>query len=135
LCPTIHLIFYWLIPENAERGALGIIGEHGKDTKRCFERFLEKKGWNHWSGRARAFPFIENDPCEKRVGSQSDVYACVAAALFTGSISINGNARALPLQWFHSLFSQENVRSSVSYLAMFSNNPSAPRSAFSGISQ
>ncbi len=35
--------FYWLIPESAERGALGVIGEHGRDTKRCFERFLEKK--------------------------------------------------------------------------------------------
>lgn len=35
--------FYWLIPESAERGALGVIGEHGRDTKQCFERFLEKK--------------------------------------------------------------------------------------------
>src|SRR3989475_1924913 len=26
--------FYWLIPESAERGALGLIGEHGSDTKR-----------------------------------------------------------------------------------------------------
>jgi len=28
-------------PRNAERWAL--FGEHGGDTKRCFERFLEKK--------------------------------------------------------------------------------------------
>ena len=35
--------FYWLIPESPERGALGVIGEHGRDTKRCFENFLEKK--------------------------------------------------------------------------------------------
>jgi digeranylgeranylglycerophospholipid reductase len=35
--------FYWLIPESAERGALGVIGEHGRETKRCFEKFLEKK--------------------------------------------------------------------------------------------
>src|SRR5213594_1327539 len=35
--------FYWLIPESAERGAVGVIGEHGSDTKRCFESFLEKK--------------------------------------------------------------------------------------------
>jgi len=35
--------FYWLIPESAERGALGVIGEHGGDTKRRFERFLEKR--------------------------------------------------------------------------------------------
>src|SRR6266853_3084971 len=35
--------FYWLIPESPERAALGVIGEHGTNTKRCFERFLEKK--------------------------------------------------------------------------------------------
>ncbi|MGH9741434.1 MAG: NAD(P)/FAD-dependent oxidoreductase, partial [Candidatus Acidiferrum sp.] len=35
--------FYWLIPESAERGALGIIGVDGSDTKRCLTRFLEKK--------------------------------------------------------------------------------------------
>jgi digeranylgeranylglycerophospholipid reductase len=44
--------FYWLIPESAERGALGIIGEQGRDTKRCFDRFLEKKGFEplEWQG-------------------------------------------------------------------------------------
>ncbi|HKW35792.1 MAG TPA: NAD(P)/FAD-dependent oxidoreductase [Candidatus Acidoferrum sp.] len=35
--------FYWLIPESPDRAALGVIGEHGRDTKRCFENFLEKK--------------------------------------------------------------------------------------------
>src|SRR6202042_1993044 len=35
--------FYWLIPESPTRGALGIIGETGGETKRCLERFLEKK--------------------------------------------------------------------------------------------
>jgi digeranylgeranylglycerophospholipid reductase len=44
--------FYWLIPESADRGALGIIGEHGRDTKQCFDRFLEKKGFEplEWQG-------------------------------------------------------------------------------------
>jgi flavin-dependent dehydrogenase len=35
--------FYWLIPESPDRAALGVIGEHGRDTKRRFEKFLEKK--------------------------------------------------------------------------------------------
>jgi flavin-dependent dehydrogenase len=35
--------FYWLIPESPTRGALGIIGESGADTRRCLERFLEKR--------------------------------------------------------------------------------------------
>jgi digeranylgeranylglycerophospholipid reductase len=44
--------FYWLIPESKERGALGVIGERGRDTKRHFDRFLEKKGFEplEWQG-------------------------------------------------------------------------------------
>lgn len=35
--------FYWLIPESSTRGALGVIGESGPETKRCLEQFLEKR--------------------------------------------------------------------------------------------
>jgi len=45
--------FYWLIPESADRGALGIIGEgSGEQTKRRIELFLEKKGLTplEWQG-------------------------------------------------------------------------------------
>lgn len=35
--------FYWLIPESPTRGALGLIGENGIDTRRHLERFLEKR--------------------------------------------------------------------------------------------
>jgi digeranylgeranylglycerophospholipid reductase len=44
--------FYWLIPESSERAALGVIGEQGRDTKRHFDRFLEKKGFEpvEWQG-------------------------------------------------------------------------------------
>src|SRR6185437_8181629 len=37
--------FYWLIPESSERGALGVIGENGAETRRHFESFLEKRGF------------------------------------------------------------------------------------------
>ncbi len=72
--------FYWLIPENAERGALGIIGEHGRDTKKCFERFLEKKGMEpiEWQG-ARIPVYRRWIPVRRRVG-QSDVYVVGDAA-------------------------------------------------------
>ncbi|HMI50189.1 MAG TPA: NAD(P)/FAD-dependent oxidoreductase [Candidatus Saccharimonadales bacterium] len=72
--------FYWLIPESAERGALGIIGEHGKDTKRCFERFLEKKGMEplEWQG-ARIPVYRRWVPVKKRVG-RSAVYVVGDAA-------------------------------------------------------
>ncbi|HXQ26271.1 MAG TPA: NAD(P)/FAD-dependent oxidoreductase [Candidatus Acidoferrales bacterium] len=35
--------FYWLIPESATRGALGVIGESGAETRHHLERFLEKR--------------------------------------------------------------------------------------------
>lgn len=35
--------FYWLVPESPTRGALGIIGETGAQTKLHLERFLEKR--------------------------------------------------------------------------------------------
>jgi len=35
--------FYWLIPESPTRGALGLIGEAGPDTRRHLENFLERR--------------------------------------------------------------------------------------------
>jgi len=35
--------FYWLIPESPTRGALGLIGETGPETRRHLERFIEKR--------------------------------------------------------------------------------------------
>ena len=62
--------FYWLIPESAERGALGVIGEHGRDTKRCFERFLEKKQLEplEWQG-ARIPVYRGWVPVRRQIGN------------------------------------------------------------------
>ncbi|MGH9563647.1 MAG: FAD-dependent monooxygenase, partial [Terracidiphilus sp.] len=38
--------FYWLIPESRERGALGVIGETGSETRRRLEQFMEKRGFD-----------------------------------------------------------------------------------------
>jgi flavin-dependent dehydrogenase len=35
--------FYWLIPESPTRGALGVIGESGPETRKRLEQFLEKR--------------------------------------------------------------------------------------------
>jgi digeranylgeranylglycerophospholipid reductase len=35
--------FYWLIPESPTRGALGLIGEAGPETRKHLEKFLEKR--------------------------------------------------------------------------------------------
>lgn len=63
--------FYWLIPENETRGALGIIGEgSGQETKQRIERFLEKKDMEplEWQG-ARIPVYRKWIPVERRVGN------------------------------------------------------------------
>jgi flavin-dependent dehydrogenase len=72
--------FYWLIPESSERGALGIIGEDGRDTKRCLARFLEKKQLEplEWQG-ARIPVYRKWVPVQRRVGN-GDVYLVGDAA-------------------------------------------------------
>jgi flavin-dependent dehydrogenase len=72
--------FYWLIPESPERGAIGVIGEHGRDTKRCLDRFLEKKGFEplEWQG-ARIPVYKRWVPVQRTVGN-SEVYLVGDAA-------------------------------------------------------
>lgn len=63
--------FYWLIPENESRGALGIIGEgSGQETKRRIEQFLSKKNIEpmEWQG-ARIPVYRKWIPVERRVGN------------------------------------------------------------------
>jgi digeranylgeranylglycerophospholipid reductase len=72
--------FYWLVPESAERGALGIIGEDGRDTKRCIERFLEKKKMEplEWQG-ARIPVYRRWVPVQRSIG-KGEVYLVGDAA-------------------------------------------------------
>jgi digeranylgeranylglycerophospholipid reductase len=72
--------FYWLIPESAERGALGVIGEDGCDTARCLARFLQRKGIEplEWQG-ARIPVYKRWVPVKRRVG-KGNVYLVGNAA-------------------------------------------------------
>jgi len=72
--------FYWLVPESPERGALGIIGEDGRDTKRCIERFLQKKNMEplEWQG-ARIPVYKRWIPVRRQVGN-GEVYLVGDAA-------------------------------------------------------
>jgi flavin-dependent dehydrogenase len=72
--------FYWLIPESAERGALGVIGEQGRDTKRCFDRFLEKKGFEPLEWQGARIPVYRDWVDVKRTVGNSDVYLVGDAA-------------------------------------------------------
>ena len=61
--------FYWLIPESAGRGVLGLIGERGADTRRSMERFLEKQGFTAWEVQGARIPVYEGwVPPMRRLG-------------------------------------------------------------------
>ncbi len=82
--------FYWLIPESPQRAAVGVIGEHGQSTKRCFERFLEKKGFEpiEWQG-ARIPVYKRWIPVQRRIGG-GDVYLVGDAAAQVKVSTIGG---------------------------------------------
>jgi digeranylgeranylglycerophospholipid reductase len=82
--------FYWLVPESAERGALGIIGEDGRDTKRCIENFLEKKKMEplEWQG-ARIPVYRKWVPVQRSMG-KGDVYLVGDAAAQVKVSTIGG---------------------------------------------
>jgi len=72
--------FYWLIPESAERAALGVIGEHGRDTKRCFENFLEKKKLDPLEWQGARIPVYQGwVPVRRQIG-KGEVYLVGDAA-------------------------------------------------------
>jgi digeranylgeranylglycerophospholipid reductase len=82
--------FYWLIPESEERAALGVIGEHGSNTKRCFERFLEKKHLEpfEWQG-ARIPVYRRWVPVRRQMGN-GEVYLVGDAAAQVKVSTIGG---------------------------------------------
>jgi flavin-dependent dehydrogenase len=64
--------FYWLIPESATRGALGVIGESGADTRRRFEQFLEKRKLDPIEFQGARIPAYNGwIPVQRRVGNGS----------------------------------------------------------------
>lgn len=64
--------FYWLIPESATRGALGIIGETGLETRSHLERFLEKRKLEPIGFQAARIPVYKRwVPVHRRVGHGS----------------------------------------------------------------
>ena len=98
--------FYWLIPENESRGALGIIGEgSGQETKKRIERFLEKKQMEplEWQG-ARIPVYRKWIPVERQVGkgkvflvgdAAAQVKVSTVGGIVTGFRGAQGVADAL----------------------------------------
>jgi flavin-dependent dehydrogenase len=62
--------FYWLIPESAERAVLGLIGEDGQETRRCLERFMDKRGFTPLGYQGARIPVYDRwTPVERKVGA------------------------------------------------------------------
>jgi flavin-dependent dehydrogenase len=73
--------FYWLIPESPTRGALGMIGESGTETRRCLERFLEKRKLDPIEFQGARIPVYNRwVPVRRQVGSGSVYLVGDAAA-------------------------------------------------------
>jgi flavin-dependent dehydrogenase len=72
--------FYWLIPESPGRGALGVIGESGPETRRRLEQFLEKRRLDPIEFQGARIPVYTNwIPVRRQVG-QGSVYLVGDAA-------------------------------------------------------
>jgi flavin-dependent dehydrogenase len=72
--------FYWLIPESRERGAVGLIGTNGQQTRRCLERFMEKRRFQALAFQGARIPVYQRwVPIERRV-AEASVYLVGDAA-------------------------------------------------------
>ncbi|MDE3137686.1 MAG: NAD(P)/FAD-dependent oxidoreductase, partial [Acidobacteriota bacterium] len=72
--------FYWLIPENGDQGALGLIGEDGEKTRRSLQRFLERHHFEPLEYQGARIPVYTGwVPVHRRCG-QADVYLVGDAA-------------------------------------------------------
>src|ERR1700683_1066534 len=64
--------FYWLIPESPTRGALGLIGENGPETRHHLEKFLEKRKLDPIGFQAARIPVYKRwVPVHRPVGKGS----------------------------------------------------------------
>ena len=62
--------FYWLIPDSPTHGALGLIGEDGRETRRSLEAFLAKRGFAAESFQGARIPLYTRwEPVMRHVGS------------------------------------------------------------------
>ena len=91
--------FYWLIPESADRGALGLIGVDGQETRRCLERFMEKRHFTPLSFQGARIPVYNGwVPVERKLGAGS-VYLVGDAAGQVKVSTVGGVVTGFAVRW------------------------------------
>jgi digeranylgeranylglycerophospholipid reductase len=107
--------FYWLIPESQERGALGVIGIEGRDTARCLEQFLARKGFEVMERQGARIPVYRRwIPVRRRVGHGNvyvvgDAAAQVKVSTVGGIVTGFRGARAVAESILSGGFSREMI--------------------------
>jgi flavin-dependent dehydrogenase len=82
--------FYWLIPESADRGVLGLIGVDGQETRRCLESFMAKRQFTPLSFQGARIPVYNGwVPVQRRFG-QGSVYLVGDAAAQVKVTTVGG---------------------------------------------
>lgn len=82
--------FYWLIPESSTLGALGLIGEDGRETRLALERFLERQHLKPLAFQAAKIPlYTEWVPVRRQLGG-GDVYLVGDAAAHVKPTTVGG---------------------------------------------
>ena len=82
--------FYWLIPESATQGALGVIGEQGAETRRHFERFLDKRGFEPIEFQGARIPVYTGWVRVRRTVGSGTVYLVGDAAAQVKVTTVGG---------------------------------------------
>ena len=82
--------FYWLIPQSATQGVLGLIAENNDKGRRCLERFIEKKGLVPDGFQSAPIPVYDTKcPVRKRF-SGGEVYLAGDAARQVKATTVGG---------------------------------------------
>jgi flavin-dependent dehydrogenase len=82
--------FYWLIPDSASRGVVGLIGEDGRKTRQALDRFLVARGLEPLDFQAARIPvYTRWVPTSRRVGG-ADVFLVGDAACHVKVTTVGG---------------------------------------------
>ena len=98
--------FYWLIPDSAEQGVLGLIGVDGQETRRCLDRFMAKRDFTPLAFQGARIPMYTRwVPVERRMGegrvylvgdAAGQVKVSTVGGMVTGFRGALGVSEAIP---------------------------------------